>query len=152
MFGNLKQRHYLTSSRVFDIDATSDSNRTPESVLALDKKRMYKQAVEDCRGTFTPFVTSVDGLLQPEAGYMCCKKSYAHMCGYIRARLSFAIIRAASSRVKRRSGGASTMGPLFTRSCIETVRTIYLLTVRLIHVTTWGIKGSAAFDVTVIFQ
>ena len=28
---------------------------------------MYKQAVEDRRGTFTPFVTSVDGLLHREA-------------------------------------------------------------------------------------
>ena len=41
-----------------------------ESVLesgAQDTKRMYKQAVEDLRGTFTPFVTSVDGLLHREA-------------------------------------------------------------------------------------
>ena len=80
---------------------------TPESVLesgAQDKKRMYKQAVEDRRGTFTPFVTSVDGLLHREAEHFlkrlatCVaskwKKFYA--CGYIRARLSFAIIRAAS--------------------------------------------------------
>ena len=68
---------------------------------------------------FTPFVTSVDGLLHREAEHFlkrmatCVaskwKKSYAQTCGYIRARLSFAIIRAASlclrgSRVKWRSG------------------------------------------------
>ncbi|KAL5515681.1 hypothetical protein EMCRGX_G000882 [Ephydatia muelleri] len=80
-----------------------------ESVLesgAQDKKRIYKQAVKDRRGTFTPFVTSVDGLLHREAEHFlkrmatCVaskwKKSYAQTCGYIRARLSFAIIRAAS--------------------------------------------------------
>ena len=86
---------------------------------AQDKKRIYKQAVKDRRGTFTPFVTSVDGLLHREAEHFlkrmatCVaskwKKSYAQTCGYIRARLSFAIIRAASlclrgSRVKWRSG------------------------------------------------
>ena len=62
-------------------------------------------------------VTSVDGLLHREAEHFlkrmatCVaskwKKSYAQTCGYIRARLSFAIIRAASlclrgSRVKWR--------------------------------------------------
>ena len=75
--------------------------------------------MEDHRGTFTPFVTSVDGLLHREAEHFpmrmatCVaskwKKSYAHTCGYIRARLSFAIIREASlslrgSRVKWRRG------------------------------------------------
>ena len=81
--------------------------------------RIYKQAVEACRDTFTPFVTSVDGLLHWETEHFlkrmatCVaskwKKSYAQTCGYIRARISFAIIRAASlclkgSRVKWRSG------------------------------------------------
>ena len=64
-------------------------------------------------------MTSVDGLLHRKAehfikGMAACvaskrKKSNAQTCGYIRARLSFAIIRAASlclrgSRVKWRSG------------------------------------------------
>ena len=34
---------------------------------ALEKKKLYKKAVEDRKGTFTPFVTSVDGLLHREA-------------------------------------------------------------------------------------
>ena len=56
----------LFGIKFIDTDAPSYSNRTPESVLesgAQDKKRMYKQAVEDHRGTFPPFVTSVDGLV-----------------------------------------------------------------------------------------
>ena len=116
------QAEALFDFKVIDTDAPSYSNHSPESILesgAQDKKRIYKQAVEVRRGTFTPFVTSVDGLLHREAEHFlkrmatCVaskwKKSYAQTCGYIRARLSFAIIRAASlclrgSRVKWRSG------------------------------------------------
>ena len=116
------QAEALFDFKVIDTDAPSYSNRSPESVLesgAQEKKRIYRQAVEDRRGTFTPFVISVDGLLHREAEHFlkrmatCVaskwKKSYAQTCGYIRARLSFAIIRAASlclrgSRVKWRSG------------------------------------------------
>ena len=76
---------------------------------------IYKQAVEDHTGTLNP----VDGFLHQEAEHFlkrmatCVpskwKKSYAQICGYIRARLLFAIIRAASiclkgSRVQWRSG------------------------------------------------
>ena len=116
------QAEALFDFKVIDTDAPSYSNRSPVAVLesgAQDKKRIYKQAVEDCRGSFTPFVTSVDRLLHREAEQFlkrmatCVaskwKKSYAQTCGYIRARLSFAIIRAASlclrgSRVKWRNG------------------------------------------------
>ena len=55
---------------LFDIKVIS--NCTPESVLdsgAQDKKRIYKQAVEDCRGTFTPLLTSIDALLHHGAEY-----------------------------------------------------------------------------------
>ena len=89
------QAEALFDFKVIDTDAPSYSNRTPESVLesgAQDKKRMYKQAVEDRRGTFTPFVTSVDGLLHREAEHFLkrlatcvaskLRKSYAQTCGY----------------------------------------------------------------------
>ena len=105
----------------------------PDSILESGAQdiKMYKQAVEDCRGTFTSFVhvSSVDGLLHWEAEHFlkrmatCVaskwKKSYAQICGYIRARLSFAIIRATSlcqrgSRVKWRSGlGFEDGAPLY---------------------------------------
>ena len=47
-------------------DAPSHCHRAPNAILessSQEKKRMYKKAVEDKRGTFTPFVLSVDGLL-----------------------------------------------------------------------------------------
>ena len=116
------QAKALFDIKVIDTDAPSYSNRSPELVLELgaqNKRRIYKQAVEDHRGTFTPFATSVDELLHQEAEHFLkrmatsvaskWKKFNAQTCGYIRARLSFAIIRAASlclkgSRVKWRSG------------------------------------------------
>ena len=36
---------------------------------AVEKKRVYRSAVEDRRGNFTSFVSSVDGLLQREASH-----------------------------------------------------------------------------------
>ena len=58
--------------RVIDTDAPSYRRRSPTSVLdsgATEKKRVYRTAVEDRRGNFTPFVQSVDGLLQREASH-----------------------------------------------------------------------------------
>ena len=59
---------------------------------ALEKKKLYKKAVEDRRGTFTPFVTSVDGLLHREAEHFLkhiatsiaakWEKSYAETCAF----------------------------------------------------------------------
>ena len=50
-------------------------------------KKLYKKAVEDRRGTFTPFVTSVDGLLHREAEHFLkhvaisiATNSYAETC------------------------------------------------------------------------
>ena len=40
--------------------------------------KLYKKAVEDRRGTFTPFVTSVDGLLHREAEPFFEACSYQH--------------------------------------------------------------------------
>ena len=112
----------LFDIRVIDTDAPSYRRRSPVSVLdsgAVEKKRVYQSAVEDRRGNFTPFVQSVDGLLQREASHflkhlsasLACKweKPFSEVVAYVRARLLFASVRSASlclrgSRVKWRSG------------------------------------------------
>ena len=105
----------LFDVKVVDTDAPSHRTRSPEAILesgAKEKKRVYEQAVVERRGNFTPIVLSVDGLLR--------EKPYSQTCGYVRARLAFAIIRATSlclrgSRVKWRSGlGMDDGAPLYS--------------------------------------
>ena len=97
---------------------------------SLELKRVYEQAVVERRGNFTPIVLSVDGLLHREAEHFLKRmaanlahkweKPYSQTCGYVRARLAFAIIRATSlclrgSRVKWRSGlGMDDGAPLYS--------------------------------------
>ena len=57
---------------LIDTDAPSYRQHSPISILesgAIEKKRVYCSAVEDRRGNFTPFVLSVDGLLQRVASH-----------------------------------------------------------------------------------
>ena len=72
----------LFDIRVIDTDAPSYRRRSPVSILdsgAVEKKRVYRSAVEDRRGNFTPFVLLVDGLLQREASHfvMCLSVNLA---------------------------------------------------------------------------
>ena len=107
---------------VNDTDALSYRRRSPVSVLdsgAIEKKRVYRSAVEDRRGNFTPFVLSVDGLLQREASHFVKRlsaslaskweKSFSDVLAFVHSRLQFASVRSASmclrgSRIKWRSG------------------------------------------------
>ena len=62
----------LFDTRVIDTDAPFYRQHSPVSILdngAVEKKRVYCSAVENRRGNFTPFVLSVDGLLQREASH-----------------------------------------------------------------------------------
>ena len=66
------QVEVLFDIHVIDTDAPSYQRRSPVSILvsgAVEKKRVYHSAVEDRRGNFTPFVLSVDSLLQREASH-----------------------------------------------------------------------------------
>ena len=63
----------LFDVRVIDTDVPSHCHRAPNAILessSQEKKRMYKKAVEDRRGIFTPFALSVDGLLHKEASHI----------------------------------------------------------------------------------
>ncbi|KAL5494472.1 hypothetical protein EMCRGX_G015812 [Ephydatia muelleri] len=123
----------LFDVKVVDTDAPSHRTRSPEAILesgAKEKKRVYEQAVVERRGNFTPIVLSVDGLLHREAEHFLKRmaanlahkweKPCSQTCGYVRARLAFAIIRATSlclrgSRVKWRSGlGMDDGAPLYS--------------------------------------
>ena len=93
--------------RVTDTDSKSYCNRTPSKVLESqekEKKRKYLGSCLENRRHFTPFVISVDGLLGREAQTFAKRlavklagkwqKPYSQVCGYVKARLSIAAVRA----------------------------------------------------------
>ena len=108
--------------RMIDTDTPSYRRRSPVSILdsgAVEKKRVYRSAVEDRRGNFTPFVLWVDGLLQREASHFVNRlsanlasrweKPFSDVLTFVHSRLLFASVRSASmclrgSRIKWRSG------------------------------------------------
>jgi len=109
--------------RVVDTDARSYRARTPHDVLSTakgEKKCKYLRACQDWHATFTPLCVSVDGMLSSEAEFFVRRMSaflaakwerpYSVMIGWVRAHLSFAILRGAllcvrGSRTKWRSLG-----------------------------------------------
>ena len=106
--------------RVIDTDAPLYLHRDVASVLSsAEEEKKRNDAAEARRASFTPLVVSVDGVLGREAECFIqlladkialkWKKTYAEVAGWIRARLSFAILRATNvclrgSRTKWRSG------------------------------------------------
>ena len=103
----LPQIEALFDIRVTDADAPSYLSRSVKNVLATveeEKKRKYVTAAEARRGSFSPFVVTVDGALGPEAVlFLWClaeklsvrwERGYGEILEWIKARLSFAVIRA----------------------------------------------------------
>ena len=82
---------------------------TPEKALAKaekEKKDLYLQACLEHRSTFTPMVYSADRIPGAEAlaaqkrsatllSYKL-KREYSEMCGFVRERMSLAIVRSNS--------------------------------------------------------
>ena len=117
------QTEALFDIRVVDTDAWSYCGRTPIAVLCsaeVEKKRKYSLACQSRCASFTPLCVSVDGLLAPEARFfvqrlsdnlsMKWEQPFGVVSSWVRARLSFAILRAAllcvrGSRTKWRSLG-----------------------------------------------
>ena len=107
---------------LIDTDAPSSRRCLPVSILdsgTIEKKRVYRSAVEDRRGNFTPFVLSVDGLLQCEALHFVkhlsanlasrWEKPFSDVLAFNRSQLLFASVCSASmclrgSRIKWRNG------------------------------------------------
>ena len=101
----LPQAEALFDVRIIDTDAQSYLDHTPRKVLqnAEEKKTKYGAACEERHALFTPLCCSVDGMLGGEAevfmkviGERLASKwdqSYDEVMGWIRARLTFAILR-----------------------------------------------------------
>ena len=92
--------------RIVNLNAGSYLGMTPEEALAKakkEKKDLYLQACLERRNTFTPMVYSADGI--PGAEALAAQKrlatlliyklkwEYSEMCGFVRARMSLAIVR-----------------------------------------------------------
>ena len=94
---------------IVNLDAGSYLRTTPEKALAKaekEKKHLYLKACLELRRTFTPMVYSADGIPGAEAlaaqkrlaallSYKL-KREYSEMCGFVRARMSLAIVRSNS--------------------------------------------------------
>lgn len=93
--------------RVTDTDAQSNRSKDPKEVLAQHEQQKKKKYLAAClaqRRHFTPFVVSADGLLGNEAQSVLQNlsarfaeksgKSYSAVCGFMRAHMSIAIVRA----------------------------------------------------------
>jgi hypothetical protein len=111
--------------RISDTDAASYSGLDPRKVLARQeksKKEKYGPPCADRRRHFTPLVFSVDGLLGDEAQAASkrlaralsvkWKRSYSELCGYVRSRLSLALVRSTSMLLRNpRESAARNCAP-----------------------------------------
>ena len=95
--------------RITDTDQPSNRNTAPSKVLLCQEKEKINKYGALClarRRTFTPLVFSVYGLMGKEATAASkrlasslaakWKRSYSEICGFIRSRLSIALIRSSS--------------------------------------------------------
>ena len=103
----LSQVEALFDIRIIDTDAQSYLGRSPTQVMSFaenEKKRKYLDAAAARRAHFTPLCFSVDGVASSEAASFLKRlayclsahweRSYADIMYWIRAQLSFAILRA----------------------------------------------------------
>jgi hypothetical protein len=95
--------------RITDTDQPTNRKIDPSKVLLRhekEKKSKYGALCIAKRRSFTPLVFSVDGLLGKEAtaASKCLaatlaakwKRSYSEICGFVRSRISIALVRSAS--------------------------------------------------------
>jgi hypothetical protein len=107
------QREALFDIRVVDTDAPSYISRPVASILKSaeeEKKRKYSSACEKQHATFTPLVTSVDGVFAPQ---MCTfikhlgeaiadrwNRPLTVIMGWLRSKIIISIIRATSMCIR----------------------------------------------------
>ena len=92
--------------RITNLDAHSHKKQDPHKLLAKaeqEKKGKYLEACLERRQQFTPLVFSADGMAGEEAKAAMkrmasllskkLKREYSEMCGYVKARMSLAVVR-----------------------------------------------------------
>ena len=119
----MPQVEALFDIRVVDTDAKSYVNSAPFDVLTRaekEKKAKYTLACEERRAVFTPLCILVDGMLGRETNHFLRRlgerlsvkweRSYSQVMEWVRARISFDVLRATilclrGSRTRWRSLG-----------------------------------------------
>jgi hypothetical protein len=95
--------------RITDTDCKSNRARDPAKILLSNEKEKRDRYLEPClrrRKHFTPLVFSIDGLRGAEAAAASqklasllsakWKRTYSQVCGFVRSRITLALVRAAS--------------------------------------------------------
>ena len=99
--------------QIVNLNAGSYLRTTPEKALAKAENKNKDFCLQSClerRSTFTPIVYSADGIPGAEAlaaqkrlaallSYKL-KREYSEMCGFVRARISIAIVRSNSLHLR----------------------------------------------------
>ena len=101
------QAYVLFDVHVVDTDAPSYRSRSPQAVLCsaeAEKKRKYVEACLARHAGFTPLCFSIDGMLGKEADFFLRRladllsakweRPYSMVTGWVRSRLSFAVLQA----------------------------------------------------------
>ena len=102
----MHQREALFDCRIFNADAISYVNTSIDTLLEKHRNEKYNKAVEDRRGTFTPFIATCDAILDVEAEHYIKRlsshlaekwgKSYSGVIGWVRSRIQVCILRSVS--------------------------------------------------------
>ena len=103
------QREALFDCRIFNSDALSYANTPLQKLFEShrnEKKQQYCSAVEDRRGTFTPFVVTCDAILDIEAEHYVKRlssilsekwdKKCSVVISWVRAKIQISMLRSVS--------------------------------------------------------
>ena len=108
-----KQFDCIMDIRITYPEANSNRNSTLEKILERQEKEKKKKYLQPClerRRHFTPFVATTDGMLGKEAKKFIARlatclagkwrSSYSQVMAYIRGRISIAVLRGTSRRIR----------------------------------------------------
>jgi hypothetical protein len=115
--------------RITDTDAPSYRGTDPGKVLSKQEKEKKDKHLTAClaaRRQFTPLVFSVDGMRGAETDAACKRlaallagkweRPYSELCGYVRSRLSIALVRA-TTLCLRGSRDPTARSPAYYAEC-----------------------------------